>query len=305
MLRFLSVTMLLIGCADSFEVQERARIRHHLEGALSRLENAKPVLSASQATARSELIGFLREYLEAGQFPINDVSPTRTPIFVDHFGNRCAMASLIERSGSPELVQRIATTRNLARVRELADEEALVAWLDTHGMTLDEAARVQPSYSNESSVHWSPTAAVMATASTGATLGSGFELAAGPMVRAGVRRIESTDGACDECVYRTVALMVEYARLIQLGHAGTNQLGLVATWDLWRQSREHQLYALASLVGTIDESAPTQLGLGGQGGIGFSHRHEFVPWFVEGLVSAMWQTRGPALRLAVNFGVGW
>lgn len=215
------------------------------------------------------------------------------------------MASLIERSGSPELVQRIATTRNLARVRELADEEALVAWLDTHGMTLDEAARVQPSYSNESSVHWSPTAAVMATASTGATLGSGFELAAGPMVRAGVRRIESTDGACDECVYRTVALMVEYARLIQLGHAGTNQLGLVATWDLWHQSREHQLYALASLVGSVDESAPTQLGLGGQGGIGFSHRHEFVPWFVEGLVSAMWQTRGPSLRLGVNFGVGW
>jgi hypothetical protein len=304
MLRFLSV-MLLIGCADSFEVQERARIRHHLEGALSRLENAKPVLSASQAAARSELIGFLREYLEAGQFPINDVSPTRTPIFVDRFGNRCAMASLIERSGSPELVRRIATTRNLARVRELADDDAVVAWLDTHGMTLDEAARVQPSYSNETSVHWSPTAAVMATASTGATLGSGFELAAGPMVRAGVRRIESTDGACDECVYRTVALMVEYARLIQLGHAGTNQLGLVSTWDLWRQSREHQLYALASLVGTVDESAPTQLGLGGQGGIGFSHRHEFVPWFVEGLVSAMWQTRGPALRLGVNFGVGW
>lgn len=305
MLRVLWVTMLLIGCADSFEVQERARIRHHLEGALSRLENAKPVLSASQATARSELISFLREYLEAGQFPINDVSPTRTPIFVDRFGNRCAMASLIERSGSPELVQRIASSRNLARVRELADDDAVVAWLDTHGMTLDEAARVQPSYSNETSVHWSPTAAVIATASTGATLGSGFELAAGPMVRAGVRRIESTDGACDECVYRTVALMVEYARLIQLGHAGTNQLGLVSTWDLWRQSREHQLYALASLVGTVDESAPTQLGLGGQGGIGFSHRHEFVPWFVEGLVSAMWQTRGPALRLGVNFGVGW
>lgn len=215
------------------------------------------------------------------------------------------MASLIERSGSPELVQRIASSRNLARVRELADDDAVVAWLDTHGMTLDEAARVQPSYSNETSVHWSPTAAVIATASTGATLGSGFELAAGPMVRAGVRRIESTDGACDECVYRTVALMVEYARLIQLGHAGTNQLGLVATWDLWHQSREHQLYALASLVGSVDESAPTQLGLGGQGGIGFSHRHEFVPWFVEGLVSAMWQTRGPSLRLGVNFGVGW
>lgn len=305
MIRWLAVSMLVCACGDSFEAHEQARIRHHLEGALSRLENARPVLSASQAKARSELIGFLREYVEAGQFPTNDVSPTSMPIFVDHFGNRCAMASLIERSGGADLVQHIASTRNLARVRALADEPRLVAWLDTHGMTLDEAARVQPSYSNETSIHFAPTVAVAATGSMGASLGSGFELAAGPMVRAGVRRIESTEDACDDCVYRTVTLMVEYARLIQLGHAGTNQLGLVTTWDLWQQSRDHQLYALVSLVGTLDESVPTQLGLGGQGGLGFSHRHAVVPWFVEGLLSAMWQTRGPALRLGVNFGVAW
>lgn len=305
MIRWLALMTLLVGCGDSFEAQEQARIRHHLEGALTRLETAKPELSASQAAARAQLIGFLREYIEAGQFPVNDVSPTWTPIFVDHFGNRCAMAALIERSGHGELVRRIASTRNLARVRELADDEAVVPWLDTHGMTLDEAARVQPSYSNELMIHWAPTAAVGATGSTGGSLGSGFELAGGPMVRVGVRQIESTEGACDRCVYRTVALMVEYARLVQLGHAGTNQLGLVGTWDLLSQSRDHQVYALVALVGTVDESAPTQLGLGGQGGLGYSRRREFIPWFVEGLISAMWQTRGPALRLGVTLGVAW
>ncbi|MBM4777438.1 MAG: hypothetical protein GQE15_07015 [Archangiaceae bacterium] len=305
MIRWLAVSMLVCACGDSFEAHEQARVRHHLEGALTRLERAKPRLSSSQATARAQVMRLLREYIEAGRFPVNDVSPTWTPIFVDHFGNRCAMAALIEQSGNPELVRRIASTRNLARVRELADDEALVAWLDSHGMTLDEAARVQPSYSNELSTRWAPTAAVVATGSTGLSFGSGFELAGGPMVRAGVRRIESTDGACDDCVYRTVAVMLEYARLVQLGHPGTNQLGLVSTWDLLQQSRDHQLYVLAGLVGTIDESTPTQLGLGGQGGLGFSHRHEVIPWFVEGLVSAMWQTRGPALRLGVNLGVAW
>ena len=56
------------------------------------------------------------------------------------------MAYLIERSGRRDIVDRIAATRNLAYVRDLADDTALVAWLDNNGFSESEAARVQPEY---------------------------------------------------------------------------------------------------------------------------------------------------------------
>ena len=67
-------------------------------------------------------------------------------MFVDEHGTRCAMAYLIEQSGERSLVARIATTRNLARIRDLAGDSELVTWLDRNGLTLDEAARIQPEY---------------------------------------------------------------------------------------------------------------------------------------------------------------
>jgi hypothetical protein len=56
------------------------------------------------------------------------------------------MAYLIAESGSVELVRRIAATRNLALIRQLADDPELVAWLRANGMMAAEAARVQPAY---------------------------------------------------------------------------------------------------------------------------------------------------------------
>jgi hypothetical protein len=57
------------------------------------------------------------------------------------------MAYLIERSGEGALVSRLARTRNQAYVRDLAGDPALAAWLNRNGLTLDEAARIQPEYS--------------------------------------------------------------------------------------------------------------------------------------------------------------
>jgi hypothetical protein len=56
------------------------------------------------------------------------------------------MAYLIEQSGDGDLVARVAATHNNARIWELQDDPALGAWLDHNGMTLAEAARVQPQY---------------------------------------------------------------------------------------------------------------------------------------------------------------
>jgi hypothetical protein len=68
------------------------------------------------------------------------------PFFRDSRGVLCAMAYLIERSGRPDLVNRVALTRNNAFIPELAGDPELGAWLDSTGLSVAEAARVQPMY---------------------------------------------------------------------------------------------------------------------------------------------------------------
>ena len=111
-------------------------------------------LTPSQRAARAARIAELRAYRERGVFPHNhDFAGERVPYFVDEHGTLCAMAHLIAESGSSDLVARVAATANNARVPELAGDSALVAWLDANGMTLAEAARVQPSYDDDSCVY--------------------------------------------------------------------------------------------------------------------------------------------------------
>lgn len=64
----------------------------------------------------------LREYAERERFPRNLEYPgERVPHFVDDRGVRCAVGYLIHRDGREGLVERIAATRNTARIPELAD----------------------------------------------------------------------------------------------------------------------------------------------------------------------------------------
>ncbi len=126
---------------------EAARLRAHFDSVDTELRDAQAVrLASSQQTARVTLIGWLREYRDAGEFPRNDRFPVARPIFRDERGALCAMAYLIERSGRGDLVDRVALTRNYAYIPELADDPALVAWLDSVGLSVAEAARIQPEY---------------------------------------------------------------------------------------------------------------------------------------------------------------
>jgi hypothetical protein len=130
------------------EVAEFARIRAHLT-AVERELLARDVshLSREQRAARARHLAVLREYREAGVFPHNhDFPGERVPYFVDEHGTHCAMAYLIARSGGDALVARVAAERNNARVHELADEPELLAWLDAAGLSVHEAARIQPMY---------------------------------------------------------------------------------------------------------------------------------------------------------------
>jgi hypothetical protein len=127
---------------------EQVRLRAHFDSVLVELGARDVVhLTAKQRDARSELITLLAEYRDEGRFPLNDRYADRlTPIFRDARGVTCAMAYLIERSGRADIVDRVERTKNLAYIDELAADRDLVAWLDSTGLSVDEAARVQPTY---------------------------------------------------------------------------------------------------------------------------------------------------------------
>lgn len=146
-----SVAPLWTGTAEStvpVTQGEIARLQEHLrtlEGELVRRDMSH--LSARQQSARMQHIQVLREYGERGLFPHNHNSPDRRlPFFVDHQGTHCAVAYLMARSGRTDLVQRVAEVRNNAYVAELADDPEVVAWLDSAGLSAEEAARIQPTY---------------------------------------------------------------------------------------------------------------------------------------------------------------
>lgn len=136
------------GESDNHLRGEVVRLRAHFDSVDSelRMRDASR-LTPVQLERRGRLITWLVEYRNAGLFPINDRFPGRlVPFFRDSKGTLCAMAYLIDRSGRGDIVEKIASTRNNAFIPELADDPALVAWLDSAGLEVTEAARIQPAY---------------------------------------------------------------------------------------------------------------------------------------------------------------
>jgi hypothetical protein len=108
-------------------------------------------LTHLQRIVRQLLLRVLAEYRADGRFPLNRDFAEPRPYFVDADGTRCAMAHLLEHGGERELVATIARARGDALVRELADEPRLLAWLAAAGLTVEEAAAIQPGYCSTNS----------------------------------------------------------------------------------------------------------------------------------------------------------
>jgi hypothetical protein len=127
---------------------EVVRVRAHLARVEAQLMSADvSALTAAQRAARARHIAVLRQYRDAGVFPHNHiVAERRVPVFVDEHDSHCAVGYLLARDGRHDIVERVRRTRNTATVPELADDPALVAWLTDAGLTLAEAAQIQPTY---------------------------------------------------------------------------------------------------------------------------------------------------------------
>ncbi len=133
---------------DADSPAEVARLRAHFDSVLQELRGADvSSLTASQRSARAELVARLEGYAAEGRFPHNHVRPGEfVPVFRDEHGTLCAMAYLIASTGRTDIVDRAAATNNLAYLPELARSDALRAWLDSVGLSVSEAARIQPAY---------------------------------------------------------------------------------------------------------------------------------------------------------------
>lgn len=127
---------------------EIVRLRAHFDSVDRELRAVNVSgLSSSQKAHRAQLIAWLRDYRNAGRFPQNDRFPNRmVPFFRDSHGTLCAMAYLIDRSGSGDIVDKVASSRNNAYIHQLANDPGLVAWLNTWGLSVAEAAHIQPTY---------------------------------------------------------------------------------------------------------------------------------------------------------------
>ena len=128
---------------------EVARIRAHFDSVLAELP-ARDVsaLAPEQRQRRAELIQTLRAYRNAGEFPHNyDFPGEAVPYFVDRgTGVLCAVAHLLASTGRRDIVDRVAAMDNNVWVPALAGDTAFAHWLDDHGLTLPEAARIQVPY---------------------------------------------------------------------------------------------------------------------------------------------------------------
>jgi hypothetical protein len=164
---------------------ETVRLHRHFAAVLQEMR-ARDVshLTVAQRAARATHIERLAEYAARGVFPKNtDFAGQRVPYFIDRVGTRCAMAYLIEQSGSDAFVATVASRMNNAYIDQIAQDaelgESLTAWLAANGLTQSEAARVQPSYDGGGCCVIDPPAEKPATVATGYKIGTGAAVTVG------------------------------------------------------------------------------------------------------------------------------
>lgn len=106
---------------------------------------AKPDVASTAmyelAARRAQMIGWLREYREAGQYP-TDASGRVASVFVGVNGVRCPMAELLHKSGRDDLVAAVARDNNIVRLADVR-QGPLYDWMLASGLTLAEIDMVQ------------------------------------------------------------------------------------------------------------------------------------------------------------------
>ena len=133
----------VFGAAEA----EQARLRRHFASVQQQMNSrSTDGLGPAVAQKRRAIIQKLGQYSERGVFPRNTRHPnTQTPYFIDDEGRACAVGYLMIESGYETAARAIAGSQNNAYVRDIRSP-ALAPWLKEHGVSVEEAALIQPSY---------------------------------------------------------------------------------------------------------------------------------------------------------------
>lgn len=137
----------ILGRLDALRRRvDDVRIREHLRRTELDLRRSSPAdLTAAQRRRRADALDRLRAYRQAGEFPVNRREPTRVPCFVGADGTPCAVAHLVRADGREDLVAEVMADDPTVRLEDVEDGP-LVEWIESSGLTMEEAARIQPSY---------------------------------------------------------------------------------------------------------------------------------------------------------------
>jgi len=133
------------GAGELNEAEQVAKKQAKLRTVIAELSSRDvSQLPVAQREARTRALALLADYAERGEFTIHHQEWPRTqPLFIDEYGTRCALASVLDGFGEDSLVQRLAVECNDAYLAEIPDDPEIARVLDEMGLTIDEAAYIQ------------------------------------------------------------------------------------------------------------------------------------------------------------------
>ena len=140
-------TALQINAMLAVDADQQTQIQQHLKFVHDFLEQRSDLhLSHQQLRNRQQALSLLYAYTQAGQFPThNQKVAQRTPRFIDHRGVPCAVAQLLQQTGSSKLAETVNDQFEYAQVAQI-DNQELQHWAEAHGLSLLECALIQPQY---------------------------------------------------------------------------------------------------------------------------------------------------------------
>lgn len=135
---------------------EQARIKKHLNYTLKKLQKVDAgKLPANEQATRQRTLDNLQHYIQLAEFPVNSRSLRRHPIFVDQYGNYCAVGYLLHAAGYDDIVDEIQQTNNLVQIDDIQNPRYIDA-ITSLGITMEEAAQIQPGYNWQNPVPVEP-----------------------------------------------------------------------------------------------------------------------------------------------------
>lgn len=130
---------------DLYLTIEDWRIQKHLRRAERELRKDSYTESTDTDRRRTQL-DRLRAYWQRGEFPRNTSRKERTPCFKgEDAGTLCAVGFLMAKDGREDLADAIAAEDNHVWLENVQDGP-VKDWIENSGLTMQEAARIQPTY---------------------------------------------------------------------------------------------------------------------------------------------------------------